>query len=155
MPTARRRVRRSCIGRVMAPLVVACSFHQLPNELHRKIFMLAASAQSQILELDEETTRSIRCVSRRWAAVGVELASQIRVPFDYANSRSLKHLQALILKAPQVDFLDANIGRGYHKTLMGILAEHEWRTLALQGMLKMTKFGRLRALRSSHCLAPM
>ena len=116
----------------MAPLVVACSFHQLPDELHRKILMLAASAQPQILELDEETARSIRGVSRRWAAVGVELASQIRVPFDYAKSRSLKHLRALLLKAPQVDFLDANIGRGYHKTLMGILGEHEWRTLTLQ-----------------------
>jgi hypothetical protein len=133
LPTARRRVRRSRIGRViMAPLVVACSFHQLPNELHRKIFMLAASAQPQSLELDKETARSIRGVSRRWAAVGVEVASQIRVPFDYANSRSLKHLRALLLKAPQVDFLDANIGRGYHKTLMGILGEHKWQTLALQ-----------------------
>ena len=91
----------------MAPLVVACSFHQLPDELHRKILMLAASAQPQILELDEETARSIRGVSRRWAAVGVEVASQIRVPFDYANSRSLKQLRALLLKAPQGDFLDA------------------------------------------------
>jgi hypothetical protein len=109
----------------MAPLIVACSFHQLPDELHRKIFMLAASAQPQNLELDEETARSIWGFCRRWATVGVKLASQIRVPFDYARSRSLKHLRALLLKAPQADFLDATIGRGDHKTLMGILGEHE------------------------------
>jgi hypothetical protein len=36
------------------------------------------------------------------------------------------------VQAPQVDFLDAKKGRGYHNTLMGILDQHKWRTLALQ-----------------------